>query len=250
MEDQISNQLTNEEVRQILDLTESVFFESTNGKEEERKINGSISCSSNSFSEMPSEMEQCPDQALITDFPHNDFHCQQFHHTESNIMLETTFEEVVGCSLLNRLDHETGCEDSEMDTIPQDILNIINPEKTNIEGFIGCTTKSNNLILHQDDNRARCQEVEIVPVKVPKLCSVCQAEALKYSSYGGKVCSSCRAFFRRSVQSGYHALFECKVDQNCNIQHQIQRKCQFCRFQSCQSSGMKLNLVLNDKERH
>jgi hypothetical protein len=129
-------------------------------------------------------------------------------------MLETTLvqDEVVGCSLLNRSAHGTGCEtfNSEM----------------NIKG--------------------RCQGVE----KAPQLCSVCQAQALKYSSYGGKVCSSGRAFFRRSVQSGYHALFECNMDQKCSIQHQISRKCQFCRFQSCLSSGMKLNWVLSNQEKH
>ena len=78
-QDQRNKQLTTEEVRQILDLPESLFFESTNEKGEEGKTSGSISCSSNSFSEMPSEMELCPDQALNTNFPHNDFHCQEFH---------------------------------------------------------------------------------------------------------------------------------------------------------------------------
>jgi hypothetical protein len=74
--------------------------------------------------------------------------------------------------------------------------------------------------------------------------------ALKYSSYGGKVCSSCRAFFRRSVQSGYHALFQCKLDKMCNIEQEVSRKCQFCRFQSCLSSGMKTTLVLSDQARN
>ena len=82
------------------------------------------------------------------------------------------------------------------------------------------------------------------------MCLVCDAPALKYSSYGGKVCSSCRAFFRRSVQSGYHALFECKLDNMCKIEQKVRRKCQFCRFQSCLSSGMKLKLVLSNQERN
>ena len=82
------------------------------------------------------------------------------------------------------------------------------------------------------------------------LCSVCDALALKYSSYGGKVCSSCRAFFRRSVQSGYHALFECKLDNMCKIEQKVTRKCKFCRFQSCLRAGMNTAWVMSDQERN
>lgn len=35
----------------------------------------------------------------------------------------------------------------------------------------------------------------------PRLCHVCSEQAGKHSYYGGQVCPSCRAFFRRSVQS-------------------------------------------------
>ena len=36
---------------------------------------------------------------------------------------------------------------------------------------------------------------------IPRLCHVCGEQAGKHSYYGGQVCPSCRAFFRRSVQS-------------------------------------------------
>ena len=39
--------------------------------------------------------------------------------------------------------------------------------------------------------------------EVPRLCHVCGEQAGKHSYYGGQVCPSCRAFFRRSVQSKY-----------------------------------------------
>ena len=35
----------------------------------------------------------------------------------------------------------------------------------------------------------------------PRICHVCGELAGKHSYYGGQVCPSCRAFFRRSVQS-------------------------------------------------
>jgi hypothetical protein len=38
---------------------------------------------------------------------------------------------------------------------------------------------------------------------------VCGETAGKHTSYGGKVCPSCRAFFRRSVQTRYFAIFAC-----------------------------------------
>ena len=40
-------------------------------------------------------------------------------------------------------------------------------------------------------------------LEVPRLCHVCGEQAGKHSYYGGQVCPSCRAFFRRSVQSKY-----------------------------------------------
>ena len=40
------------------------------------------------------------------------------------------------------------------------------------------------------------------PVSDPRVCKVCGEAAGKHSYYGGQVCLSCRAFFRRSVYSG------------------------------------------------
>ncbi len=38
-----------------------------------------------------------------------------------------------------------------------------------------------------------------------RVCHVCGERAGKHSYYGGQVCPSCRAFFRRSVQSKWVA---------------------------------------------
>ena len=40
-------------------------------------------------------------------------------------------------------------------------------------------------------------------------CNVCTKPALKYSSYGGQVCSSCRSSFRRSAQTSSHSAYIC-----------------------------------------
>lgn len=45
------------------------------------------------------------------------------------------------------------------------------------------------------------------------LCPICSNEAGKHIHYGGRGCSSCRAFFRRSVQSGNYNKFQvCLLD--------------------------------------
>merc|ERR1719210_1458367 len=71
------------------------------------------------------------------------------------------------------------------------------------------------------------------------LCYVCGEKAGKHSYYGGQVCASCRAFFRRSVQSKYYEIFECKKDKSCLVNAQTRKNCQFCRFKKCLESGMK-----------
>ena len=68
------------------------------------------------------------------------------------------------------------------------------------------------------------------------------------SNFSKKVCPSCRAFFRRSVQSGYNATYFCiKVcqswvvadrvsvifhikDGNCEVTLKTRKNCQYCRY--------------------
>ena len=81
------------------------------------------------------------------------------------------------------------------------------------------------------------------------ICSICTKPALKYSSYGGSACSSCRSFFRRSSQNNLHTLFHCKRKTKCAMDPNSRRKCQYCRFQTCLRSGMRITWVLSDEER-
>lgn len=82
-----------------------------------------------------------------------------------------------------------------------------------------------------------------------RFCEVCHRQAGKHNYYGGKVCTSCRAFFRRSVQSGRHPDFKCDQVNECKIDSKSWKSCQKCRFQKCLSAGMKTNWVLSDSQR-
>merc|ERR1719471_989927 len=80
-------------------------------------------------------------------------------------------------------------------------------------------------------------------------CRVCGEKAGKHSYYGGEVCPSCRAFFRRSVQSGYNATYCCVKDGNCEVTLKTRKNCQYCRYQLCLACGMKTTWVLTEEER-
>ena len=81
------------------------------------------------------------------------------------------------------------------------------------------------------------------------VCPVCGNKAGKHSYYGGQVCNSCRAFFRRSVQNNTYPKFACKKESSCDINSRSWKSCQYCRFQKCQSAGMKASWVLTEPER-
>merc|ERR1719422_1597419 len=80
-------------------------------------------------------------------------------------------------------------------------------------------------------------------------CRVCGERAGKHSYYGGQVCPSCRAFFRRSVQSGYNATYFCIKDGNCEVTLKTRKNCQYCRYKLCEAAGMKTTWVLTEEER-
>ena len=68
-----------------------------------------------------------------------------------------------------------------------------------------------------------------------KLCPICSNEAGRHNHYGGRGCSSCRAFFRRSVQNNAYKKFVCKSQQSrlqfCIIDSKSWKSCKFCRYQ-------------------
>eukprot|EP00095_Tigriopus_kingsejongensis_P010297 snap_masked-scaffold148_size310697-processed-gene-0.3 protein:Tk10297 transcript:snap_masked-scaffold148_size310697-processed-gene-0.3-mRNA-1 annotation:"nuclear receptor" len=80
-------------------------------------------------------------------------------------------------------------------------------------------------------------------------CPICGNPAGKHSYYGAQVCSSCRAFFRRSIQKSAHEEFICRSGQSCRIDSKSWKSCKFCRFQSCLAVGMNPQWVMNQEER-
>ena len=89
----------------------------------------------------------------------------------------------------------------------------------------------------------------------PNSCHVCNNPAGKHSYYGGKVCTSCRAFFRRWVLSDKTSpdQFECLQktddDQQCDIDSKSWKSCKRCRFQKCLQAGMRSTWVLSEPDR-
>ena len=102
----------------------------------------------------------------------------------------------------------------------------------------------------EDQDIFRNFEISVNKDNMDYMCYVCGEKAGKHSYYGGQVCASCRAFFRRSVQSKYYEIFQCKFEKRCRITLQTRKTCQFCRFKKCLEAGMKPSWVLSDEERN
>lgn len=86
--------------------------------------------------------------------------------------------------------------------------------------------------------------------EIPKTatCNVCGDIAAEHLHYGGIACYSCRAFFRRTVNSN-RPILECSNDLNCKIDKHTRKRCQFCRFEKCKAAGMKTTWVLTEDDK-
>lgn len=82
-----------------------------------------------------------------------------------------------------------------------------------------------------------------------KTCFVCSEAARPghdhYRNYGGIVCYSCRAFWRRSHQKTLTPEFKCKKSGKCVTSIESRRKCKKCRYVRCLKAGMNPDAVLN-----
>lgn len=67
--------------------------------------------------------------------------------------------------------------------------------------------------------------------------------------FGGIVCCSCRAFWRRTHQQTRHPNFVCKRSNRCQITVDTRKKCQKCRYERCTLAGMRPDAVLNEDQK-
>jgi hypothetical protein len=85
------------------------------------------------------------------------------------------------------------------------------------------------------------------------ICYVCTEKAKegKYHlrNYGGIVCFSCRAFWRRSHQKTRTPVFICKANSSCVITTVNRRQCQHCRYKRCLDAGMRPDAVLDEMQK-
>jgi len=86
-----------------------------------------------------------------------------------------------------------------------------------------------------------------------KECFVCTDNAKEgkdhLKNYGGIVCFSCRAFWRRSHQKTRTPMFSCKSGNNCVITIANRRQCQHCRYKRCLAAGMRPEAVMDEKQK-
>jgi len=75
-------------------------------------------------------------------------------------------------------------------------------------------------------------------------CNICGDIASHHCYYGAQACSSCRAFFRRAVQTEYNQAYFCMMERMCEITKKSRKKCKFCRYQACLSAGMRPSWVV------
>ena len=82
---------------------------------------------------------------------------------------------------------------------------------------------------NEDKNRSLLKRESSEPL-VSLACHVCGDKAGKHSYYGGQACVSCRAFFRRAVQTDLNLAYSCVKDKQCDIYLRARKSCQYCRY--------------------
>ena len=134
-------------------------------------------------------------------------------------------------------------------SICEDVTNILDID---VQDLIveKCTQKIIPIVPDTSSDESEMNEtMSLQRSELRVLCRVCSKPALHFTSYGGQVCSSCRSFFRRSVQSDKHYQYNCKLNGNCDMNPKTRINCKYCRYRICLKIGMKSTWVLSVEER-
>jgi hypothetical protein len=165
----------------------------------------------------------------------NEHHQQELERLE-NLNLATTSHSYPTTVLDMTIMHPRRGFQSEAQLIPaHSPYSPFSKEYMNLTDSIRTTASNNNIPPNMKTTSGE-----------PRSCLVCREKAGKHSYYGGLVCPSCRAFFRRSVQSGYNATYLFPKDNNCKINLKTRKGCQFCRYKLCVAAGMKTAWVFTE----
>eukprot|EP00091_Calanus_sinicus_P018813 TRINITY_DN4422_c0_g1_i3.p1 TRINITY_DN4422_c0_g1~~TRINITY_DN4422_c0_g1_i3.p1 ORF type:complete len:118 (-),score=16.54 TRINITY_DN4422_c0_g1_i3:13-366(-) len=73
-------------------------------------------------------------------------------------------------------------------------------------------------------------------------CKICLEPAARHVHYGAMTCFSCRAFFRRSLQSNTSAKYRCMRQSMCEMNIKTRKNCQYCRYMKCLAVGIEPKL--------
>ncbi|XP_077985399.1 retinoic acid receptor RXR-alpha-B-like [Glandiceps talaboti] len=78
------------------------------------------------------------------------------------------------------------------------------------------------------------------------LCLVCSDRATGYH-YSVYSCEGCKGFFKRTIQKQLEPKYTCKSNKGCEVTKFSRNNCQYCRFQKCLNTGMKIEAVREDR---
>ena len=78
-------------------------------------------------------------------------------------------------------------------------------------------------------------------------CPICGEMTLDHLHYGGLACTSCKAFFRRTVAVHKAPRRPCRQQGQCLLKKQRRNNCPSCRFQRCLESGLRPEQVLSGR---
>uniref|UniRef100_A0AC35TPS2 Nuclear receptor domain-containing protein n=1 Tax=Rhabditophanes sp. KR3021 TaxID=114890 RepID=A0AC35TPS2_9BILA len=109
--------------------------------------------------------------------------------------------------------------------------NVLSPGQRSDSGISGISPKSNN-----SRDSKNCES---------EICRVCEVNICNGTHFSARTCSSCAAYFRRSISG--QKTYACKKNSNClptiSKTNGYNKICRHCRLERCYAAGMKAESV-------